>query len=275
MIHNINDAVSLNNGINMPCFGLGTYLSEPGEVEKAVLYALETGYRSVDTAKLYRNEKNIGNALRQSGLRREEIFLTSKVWNSDQGYEKTLKAFEKSLNELETDYLDLYLIHWPVKGKFVDTWHALEKIYSDGRVRAIGVCNFLTHHLDKLISHSEIIPAVNQYEFHPLLQQKTLHEYCRKRGIQVEAWAPVMRGKAGNIPELMNIARNYDKSPEQVLLRWDLQQNVITIPKSVHKNRIKENAEIFDFELSNEDMEKIYAMDKNKRLGPNPDHVYF
>ncbi len=272
---NIDDTVALNNNIKMPRFGLGTYLSQPGEVEGAILYALEIGYRSIDTATFYENEINVGRAIRQSGVDREKIFLTTKVWNSDQGYDKALRAFHKSLQELQTDYLDLYLIHWPIKGKYLDTWRALEKVYKEGKVRAIGVCNFLEHHLEDIKTHSDILPAVNQYEFHPHLQQHSLLEYCRRNGIQVEAWAPIMRGRAGTEPAIVEMGKKYDKSPEQILLRWDLQQDVVTIPKSVHENRIKENADIFDFELTEEDMTIIYSLDKNDRLGPDPDHPDF
>lgn len=272
---NIDDTVTLNNNVKMPRFGLGTYLSQPGEVEESVLYALEIGYRSIDTATFYENERNVGRAIRGSGVARENIFLTTKVWNSDQGYNKALQAFHKSLEELQTDYLDLYLVHWPVGGKYPDTWRALEKVYEEGKVRAIGVCNFLEHHLEDLKAHSDIIPAVNQYEFHPHLQQHSLLNYCRENGIQVEAWAPIMRGRARTEPILVEMGKKYGKSPEQILLRWDLQQDVITIPKSVHKNRIKENSDIFDFELSEDDMRKIYSLDRNDRLGPDPDHVNF
>jgi diketogulonate reductase-like aldo/keto reductase len=273
---NISTKVRLNNGVEMPWLGLGVFRAEDGkEVENAVESALKHGYRSIDTAAVYQNERGVGVGLKKSGVPREEIFLTSKVWNSDQGYNTTLEAFEKSLERLQTDYLDLYLIHWP-KGKLsVETWKAMEELYERGLIRAIGVSNFLVHHLEDFLPECKVIPAVNQVEFHPELIQPELLEYCREKGIQSEAWSPIMKGKVLNIPVLQALAAKYGKSPVQIVLRWDIQKGVVTIPKSVKPERIISNADIFDFELSDEDMAKIDRLDKNQRIGFHPDHIPF
>ena len=272
----IDSKVKLNNGVEMPWFGLGVFLSKEGdEVINAVKYALDYGYLSIDTAAVYRNEVGVGKAIRESGVPRSEIFLTSKVWNSDQGYEKTLKAFDDSLNRLETDYLDLYLIHWPKGDLSVETWKALEKIYAEGRAKAIGVSNFLVHHLQDLLPHATVKPAVNQVEFHPELIQPGLYDFCREQNIQLQAWSPIMKGRVNDIPVIKALAVKYGKTPAQIVLRWDLQKGVVTIPKSVNPERIRSNADIFDFELSLEDMAKIDSLDKHARIGPDPDHVDF
>lgn len=269
-------AIELYNGVQMPWLGLGTWQAAEGaEVESAVKYALEIGYRHIDTAAVYGNEHGVGKAVRESGVPREKIFITSKVWNSDQGYESTLKAYEHSLQLLNTDYLDLYLIHWPVKGKYVETWKALEKIYNERRVKAIGVSNFHIHHLEDLLKEAEIVPMVNQVEFHPYLQQNELRKYCQEHLIRFEAWSPLMQGHFKNIPVIKHIAEKYGKTEAQIILRWDIQNGVVTIPKSVHKERIKENSEIFDFELSGEDMDEINALNQNRRFGPDPDNFNF
>lgn len=273
---NIFSKVKLNNGVEMPWFGLGVFRAKDGqEVENAVLTALKHGYRSIDTAAVYDNEKGVGNAVIESGVSREEIFLTSKVWNTDQGYKSTFRAFEESLERLQTDYLDLYLIHWPKGKRSVETWKAMEELYEKKRVRAIGVSNFLEHHLEDFLPECNIIPAVNQYEFHPELLQPKLLEYCLKKGIRPEAWSPIMRGKVNDIPVLQALAVKYGKTPVQIVLRWDIQKGVVTIPKSVTPERIISNADIFDFELSSEDIAKIDGLDKNNRLGGHPDHITF
>ncbi len=273
---NIFSKVKLNNGVEMPWFGLGVFRAKDGqEVENAVLTALKHGYRSIDTAAVYDNEKGVGNAVKESGVSREEIFLTSKVWNTDQGYKSTFRAFEESLERLQTDYLDLYLIHWPKGKRSVETWKAMEELYEKKRVRAIGVSNFLEHHLEGFLPECNIIPAVNQYEFHPELLQPKLLEYCLKKGIRPEAWSPIMRGKVNDIPVLQALAVKYGKTPVQIVLRWDIQKGVVTIPKSVTPERIISNADIFDFELSSEDIAKIDGLDKNNRLGGHPDHITF
>ncbi len=259
----------------MPWLGLGVYQVREGkEVINAVLHALSKGYRSVDTAALYGNERGVGQAIKESGLPREELFITTKLWNSDQGYDNALKAFELSLNKLGLDYVDLYLIHWPVKGKYLDSWRALERLYKEGCVRAIGVSNFQIHHLQDILQSSEVIPAVNQVERHPLLNQRELLDFCQANQIQLEAWSPLMRGKL-DLPLIKELAARYNKSPAQIILRWDLQQGVVVIPKSVTPHRIEENASIFDFELSTEDMARIDSLNKNQRLGPDPDNFNF
>ncbi len=276
MISNIQDKTVLSNGVEMPWFGLGVFqVDEGGEIEQAVKWALDLGYRSVDTAAVYGNEAGVGKAIRDSGVRRADVFLTTKVWNADQGYDGTLRAFEESLKKLSTDYMDLYLIHWPVKGKFKDTWRALEEVYRDGRARAIGVSNFHVHHLRSLLDEGGIVPMVNQVEFHPYLCQPELMEFCAAHRIQLEAWSPLMQGRVFAVPELIELAKKYAKTPAQLVLRWDLQHGVVTIPKSVHKDRIETNADIFDFEISDEDMVRLNALDRGHRLGPDPDHFNF
>ena len=271
------DGVTLNNGVTMPWLGLGVYKTQEGtEVEHAVRAALELGYRSIDTAALYQNELGVGRAIRESGIARETLFVTTKVWNSNQGYELTLRAFEESLEKLSMDYVDLYLIHWPVKGKYKETWKALEKIYRDGRAKAIGVSNFHVHHLQDLMESSEVVPAVNQVEYHPYLQQVALLAFCNQQQIWLEAWSPLARGgEVLHHPVIAEIARNHGKSPAQVILRWDLQKGVVTIPKSIHTERIRENSEVFDFELTPQDMSKIAELNLNKRIGPDPDNFDF
>jgi diketogulonate reductase-like aldo/keto reductase len=255
---------------------LGVWKAKEGsEVENAVKAAIQTGYRSVDTAAVYQNEEGVGRAIKESGVPREELFITTKVWNADQGYESTLKAFETSRKKLGLEYVDLYLVHWPVKGKYKETWKALEKLYKEGWVRAIGVSNFQVHHLQDVMEDCEIKPMVNQVEFHPYLTQKELLAFCKEQNIQLEAWSPLMQGEVVNVPEIQELANKYGKTPAQIVLRWDLQHGVVTIPKSVKEHRIKENAEIFDFELTAEDMAKLDALNKNHRFGPDPDNFDF
>ncbi len=268
--------VKLSNGVEMPWLGLGVFRSKDGpEVENAVKVALETGYRSIDTAAIYQNEKGVGKAIIESGVPRKDIFLTTKVWNSDQGYQSTFRAFEKSLEKLQTEYIDLYLIHWPKGELSVGTWKAMEELYKQGRVRAIGVSNFLVHHLQQILDHAHIKPMVNQYEFHPELMQPQLFQFCQENQIQVEAWRPIMEGKVNDIPVFQELSDKYQKSPVQIVLRWDIQKGVVTIPKSVTPERIHHNADIFDFELSTEDMDKIDRLDKNVRMGADPDNINF
>ncbi|MCY7901132.1 glyoxal/methylglyoxal reductase [Bacillus inaquosorum] len=276
MATSLKDTVKLHNGVEMPWFGLGVYKVENGsEATESVKAAIKNGYRSIDTAAIYKNEEGVGIGIKESGVAREELFITSKVWNEDQGYETTLAAFEKSLERLQLDYLDLYLIHWPGKDKYKDTWRALEKLYKDGKIRAIGVSNFQVHHLEELLKDAEIKPMINQVEFHPRLTQKELRDYCKAQGIQLEAWSPLMQGQLLDHEVLAQIAEKHNKSVAQVILRWDLQHEVVTIPKSIKEHRIIENADIFDFELSQEDMDKIDALNKDERVGPNPDELLF
>jgi len=273
---NISSKVKLNNGVEMPWFGLGVFLSKEGEeVENAVKTALKNGYCHIDTAAIYKNEQGVGKAIKESNVPREDIFLTSKVWNTDQGYSKTMAAFDLSLEKLQTEYLDLYLIHWPKGKRSVETWKALEELYKKGRVKAIGISNFLIHHLEEFLPECKIIPAVNQYEFHPELMQPDLLEYCKKRGIQPEAWSPIMKGRVVDVPLMQELAAKYGKNPVHIVLRWDIQKGVVTIPKSVTPDRIISNSEIYDFELSEEDMARIDGLDKNKRIGFHPDKIPF
>jgi diketogulonate reductase-like aldo/keto reductase len=275
MAKQITDCTVLHNGVKMPWLGLGVWkVKEGDEVVRSVAAALRAGYRSIDTAAVYGNEEGVGKAIHQSGIPREEKFITTKVWNADQGYETTLQAFEASRKKLGLEYLDLYLVHWPVKEKYKETWKALEKLYKDGLVRAIGVSNFQIHHLQDVMDNSEVVPMVNQVEYHPLLTQKELLQFCQRQNIQLEAWSPLMQGNLDN-PTLAELAEKYKKTPAQIVLRWDLQNGVVTIPKSITEKRIIENANIFDFELSREDMDKIDALNINKRFGPDPDNFDF
>ena len=276
MAQNIFDKVTLNNGQKIPWIGFGVWMMSDGmEVEQSVSDALEVGYRSVDTATIYGNEKGVGLAIRESGLNREDIFLTSKVWNSDQGFDSTKRAFEESLAKLQVDYLDLYLIHWPVAGRFNETWSAMEEIYNEGLAKSIGVSNFMIHHLKELLDQASIIPTINQIEFHPYLTQPDLIEFCVSQNIQVEAWSPIMKGTAGKDPEISKLAEKYNKTPTQVVLRWELQKSIVTIPKSSNRNRIIENSNIFDFQLNDEDMRIIDSLDKNYRFGADPYNFNF
>ncbi|MGM8215829.1 aldo/keto reductase [Bacillaceae bacterium W0354] len=264
--------VKLHNGVEMPGFGLGVYkVSEGQEVELAVSSALEYGYRMIDTATVYQNETGVGRVINQSNISRDDLFITTKVWNDDQGYDETLRAFESSLEKLKLDFVDLYLIHWPVKNKYKETWKALERLYDEKAVRAIGVSNFHVHHLENVMSRANIKPMVNQIEYHPHLTQQEVKTFCEKEQIQLEAWSPLKRGRLLDEPTIVELANKYDKTPAQIILRWDLQTGVVTIPKSVNPTRIKENANIFDFELSQEDIERLTALNKNERSGTNPD----
>ncbi|AIF44281.1 aldo/keto reductase [Virgibacillus sp. SK37] len=272
MINHIQDTVVLNNGIKMPGFGLGVYKVEEGEtVINAVRVALEHGYRSIDTASFYNNETGVGKGIKESGVSRKDIFVTSKVWNDQQGYDSTLRACEESLKKLDVEYLDLYLIHWPVKGLYKETWRAMEKLYKDGKVRAIGVSNFHIHHLQNLLEDCEIRPVINQVEYHPHLTQEKLKIFCEEHNIHLEAWSPLKRGSLLNEPTLEHIGGKYGKTVAQVILRWDIQNNVITIPKSINEHRIKENADIFNFSLTEEEMHKINCLNREERAGTNPD----
>lgn len=259
----------------MPRFGLGVWqMSEGDEVEKAVLAALEAGYRLIDTAAVYGNEAGVGEAIRKSGIPRDEIFITTKLWNSDQGKEHTRKAFDESLRKLGVDYVDLYLIHWPVpaKGLYVETWKELEKIYAEGKAKAIGVSNFQLEHLDTLLATAEVTPAVNQIELHPRFPQAELRDYCANKGIHIESWSPI-GGSRGNLlddPLLKRIGDAYGKTPAQVVIRWHLQHGLIVIPKSSNPDRIRQNIDVFDFELNDEDMSQIDSLDRQERQGPNP-----
>ncbi|WP_028390041.1 aldo/keto reductase [Bacillus cihuensis] len=280
MIKNIQDTTNLHNGVKMPWFGIGVFKVEEGpELVNAVKLAIKHGYRSIDTAAIYENEEGVGQAIREgiieTNIPREELFITSKVWNSDLGYESTIAAYETSLKKLGLEYLDLYLIHWPVEGKYKEAWHALETLYKEGRVKAIGVSNFQVHHLEDLMNDAEIKPMVNQVEYHPRLTQKEIQAFCQEHGIQLEAWSPLMQGQLLDNLVLQEIANKYSRTIAQVILRWDLQNGVVTIPKSTKEHRIVENSTIFDFELTKEEMQRINKLNQNLRVGPDPDNFDF
>ncbi|MFC9599086.1 aldo/keto reductase [Peribacillus butanolivorans] len=276
MISSIEETITLHNGVKMPQLGFGVFKVKNGsETVESVKKAIEVGYRSIDTAAIYENEEGVGQAIRESGISREELFITSKVWNTDQGYETTLQAFDDSLKRLGLEYLDLYLIHWPGKDKYLETWKALEKLYNEGKVKSIGVSNFHVHHLEKLLENSEIKPVVNQIELHPLLTQVEIRDYCEKHDIKVEAWSPLGRGSLIEEPTINHIAKKHGKSSAQVLIRWHLQHEIVVIPKSITPSRIEENAQVFDFSLSLNEMNQIDALNKNERFGSNPDEILF
>jgi diketogulonate reductase-like aldo/keto reductase len=272
LLSSLADVVEIAPGVMMNRLGLGTYKANEGpDVEGEVEFGLAAGYRLVDTAALYGNEESVGEALRASDIPRDELFVTTKLWNTEQGYGTTLAAFDASLAALNMDYVDLYLIHWAMPATTADTWRAMEEILDSGRTRAIGVCNFLPHHIDQLMETASVPPAVNQFEFHTRLQQPELVAYCRANNITMQAWAPIMRGRVNLIPELVEIAQRYRKTPAQISLRWILQQGITTIPKSVHSDRIAENADIYNFALSDAEMDAISQLDTAERIGPDPD----
>lgn len=266
-------SISLNNGVTMPQLGFGVFQVPDDETTAAVAEALRAGYRSIDTAAVYGNEAGVGRALADSGIGRDELFITSKVWNSDQGYDSTLRAFDESLSKLRLEQLDMYLIHWPAPAQdlYLDTWRALERLVSEGRVRAIGVSNFEPAHLERLIAASDVLPAVNQVELHPALQNRAVAAANAAHGIATEAWSPLAQGAVLRDPAVLAIAHSYGVSPAQIVLRWHLQQGRIVIPKSVTASRIAENIDVFGFELSNDELAAVDALDRDGRTGPHPD----
>lgn len=273
-------SVTLNNGAIMPQIGLGVWQARNGnEVEAAVAAALSAGYRLIDTASAYGNEEGVGRAIEQSGVNRADLFITTKLWNADQGYERTLAAFDTSLDRLGLDYIDLYLIHWPMPAHdtYVETWRALEKLYTDGRVRSIGVSNFTPDHLKKLLKTATVVPAVNQIELHPQFPQRKTREFCKSVGIAVESYSPLGGSKSALLthPLLLSLGEKYHKSTAQVVLRWHVQQGLIVIPKSIHPERIASNIDIFDFELSDEDMYSLATLATGKRIGIDPETANF
>ncbi len=265
--------ITFNNGMITPQLGFGTFQTPPGATAQAVSCALETGYRSIDTAAAYGNEEGVGEAIRGSGIDRDEVFVTTKLWNSDQGFDSALAAFDASLAKLGLDYVDLYLIHWPVAGRdrYVETWRALEKISAEGRARSIGVSNFQVSHLQRLFGETDIVPAMNQIELHPQFPQSALREFHARHGIVTQAWSPLARGALLNDETLVELGRRHDKTPAQVILRWHVQLGNVVIPKSVTPSRIKENFEIFDFSLSASDLDAIAKLETGERTGPDPD----
>ena len=264
----------LNDGNQMPILGLGVWQVAPGkETRRAVGFALEIGYRLIDTAKLYGNERDVGAAVRESGIPREEIFVTTKLWNDDHGYEPALRAFERSRQELGLDYVDLYLIHWPVPRLRQESWKAILRLREQGLVRSIGVSNYTIRHLQELLPATPIPPSVNQVEFHPFLYQRELLEFCQSRGIQVEAYSPLARGRRMKDPVTVEMAARYARTPAQVMIRWSIQHGLVVIPKSVRPERIRENATVFDFELTPKDMERLDALDEGSHVAWNPDNL--
>lgn len=260
----------LSNGVDIPSIGFGTYkLGEEQEVRDKVKLALKLGYRQIDTASFYGNEEGVGKGIAESGVDRKDIFLVTKLWNDEHGYEETINAFNKSIKRLGVDYLDLYLIHWPNKLNS-ETWRAFEDLYKEGKVRAIGVCNFKIGHLEELKKTAKIMPMVNQIEIHPCKTQKDMIEYCNKNNIQVVAWGPIMRGKIFSLPLMLELSEKYNKSIAQITLRWHIQNGVIPIPKSSNEERIKANLDIFDFNISSEDIKKIDELNVNEDISGVP-----
>jgi diketogulonate reductase-like aldo/keto reductase len=267
---------TLHNGVEMPTLGLGVYkMVNPEEAVNAMTTALKVGYRAIDTASLYGNEKEVGESVRASGLKREDVFVTTKVWNADQGYDQTLRAFEKSLELLGFNYLDLYLTHWPVKETFKESYRAIERLYDEKLIRATGVSNHHQHHLEDIFVKANVKPMVNQVELSPRLTQYDLRTFCADNEIAVTSWSPLARGRLLDEPSLIRTGTKYGKTPAQIIIRWHLQHDLIVIPKSVTPERIAENAHVFDFELSFEDMKNIDSLNLNERTGADPDNFNF
>jgi diketogulonate reductase-like aldo/keto reductase len=267
----LRSTVTLRGGVEIPRLGLGVWQSAPGEeTRRAVAEALACGYRHVDTARAYRNEADVGAAIRESGVARREVFVTTKLWNADHGHDKALRAIDRSLATLGMEQVDLYLVHWPVEGLRHDTWRAMEKVLADGKARAIGVSNYTVRHLDELLARAKVPPAVNQVEFSPFLHQRALLAHCRKHGIQLEAYGPLVRGHRMDHPALVAIGREHGRTPAQVLLRWGLQHDLVVIPKSVRPERIRENADVYGFSLDAEEMAKLDALDEGYRTSWDP-----
>jgi methylglyoxal/glyoxal reductase len=267
----IQSTAKLNNGVEMPYLGLGVWQASPGsETRDAVRWALEVGYRHIDTAHMYGNEHDVGVAIRDSGVPRSDVFVTTKLWNSDHGYDKALKAFEQSRKALGIEQVDLYLIHWPVPKLRKDSWKALETLCRDGKCRAIGVSNYNIEHIDEVLSQATIVPAVNQVEFHPFLYQKELLAHCRKNGIQLEAYSPLTRGNRLTDPRIAGIAKKHGKTAAQVLIRWALEHDLVVIPKSANRDRIRENAGVFDFSLSAAEVSALDALSENLHIAWDP-----
>ena len=265
MVNLVSTNIVLNNGVKIPTLGFGTYQIRGQIVERVISWALAAGYRHIDTAMAYSNEKRIGDAIRKCDFDRNSLFITTKLWNTDHGYENTLEAIDTSLKKLGLDYVDLYLIHWPIEG-FTETWRAMEEILASGKTRAIGVSNFMIHHLEELLATTKTVPAVNQIECTPYLYNKNLLKYCKKHGIRISASSPLTRGKKLDDLRLVQIARNYGKTPAQVLIRWGLQHGLIELPKSKRRSKIIENTHVFDFNLSEEDMKELNSLNENLRV---------
>lgn len=280
---NLQTRIPISNGTSIPCVGFGTWKTPNEEAEKSVAEALRVGYRHIDTATAYGNEAGVGKAIAESGIARKDIFLTSKLWNPHQGYQSTLDAFARSLEMLQTDYLDLYLIHWPHDRKYFDnwkemnieTWRAFEKLYGEGKIKAIGVSNFRPHHIENLVDNCEIAPMVDQIEIHPGMPQDDMIAYCREHNIVVEGWSPMATGRIFSVPEVQELAKKYGKTVAQVVLRWHVQRGVIPLPKSVTPSRIAENSQIFDFSLEESDMQVISNLQGCGWSNLDPDNLIY
>lgn len=268
-----NKDLVLNNGVEIPLIGFGTYKMHGAELEKAIEVGLEAGYRHFDTAALYGNEEEIGNVLKNTGVKREDIFITTKVWNDDQGYDNTMAAIDVSLEKLQTDFVDLYLVHWPIPEKRAATWDAMIQLYDDRKARSIGVSNYTSKHIDELMKKSSITPVVNQIEITPFLYQQELAEKCESYDIKIQAHSPLVRGSQMNNPVLVEVANKFGKSTAQVLIRWSLEKGFVVLPKSSNPERIKENIDVFDFELTAEDMSKIDSLNNNMRISWDPSEL--
>lgn len=279
MIHSLKDTITLNNGTKIPGLGLGVFQIPEEETAEVVKTGIINGYRLIDTAQIYGNEAGTGEGIKQglaaTGLTREDLFVTSKVWNNHLTYEETVTAFEESLSRMGLDYLDLYLIHWPGADAFKESWKALEDLYRAGKIKAIGVSNFQIHHLESLLSYATVVPVINQIELHPKLSQGALREFGEKHNIKIQAWSPLMQGQLLKHPEILEIAAKYNKSTAQIILRWDIQQNILLVVKSVHADRMISNSAVFDFKLDQEDMDRLNALDESLRVGPDPDSFDF
>lgn len=279
MIHSLTDKVRFNNGVEIPGLGLGVFQIPDEDTAEVVKNGIINGYRLIDTAQIYGNEVGTGIGIKEglaaTNLKREELFVTSKVWNNHLTYAETITAFEETLKRLELDYLDLYLIHWPGKDAFKESWQALEDLYAAGKIKAIGVSNFEIHHLEKLLSFAKVTPVVNQVELHPKLAQRALRDFCEKHDIKVQAWSPLMQGKLLADPVVKEIAEKHQKTPAQVILRWDIQQEILLVVKSVHEQRMQSNADVFNFELDSADMARLNQLNEALRVGPNPNEFDF
>ena len=272
----LSSKVKLNNGVEIPYIGLGVFKAEEGdETYNAVKWAIEAGYRHIDTAAIYKNEASVGKAIQDSGIAREDIFVTTKLWNEDMRQGTELNAIDASLEKLRLDYIDLYLLHWPVKGKYVESWKKMEEIYKNGKARAIGISNCNIRHIEDILAASDLVPAVNQCECSPELTQVELADYCKQKGILFEPWSPLGQGNTLKHPKVLALAEKYSKSAAQIILRWGLQRGFVNIPKSSKKSRIEENSRIFDFELNNEDFKELFTLNADKRYGPDPETFTF
>lgn len=269
----LSSTIPLNNGVEIPALGLGVFKVPDGEAFRVVSEALEIGYRHIDTAAYYENERGVGRAVRESGLAREEVFVTTKLWHTDNGYREALAACDRSLEALGMDYVDLYLVHWP-RGNRQDAWRAMERILDEGKARAVGVSNYLVRHLDETIARSPVVPAIDQIEFSPFLYQKDLLSYCRDKGIVLEAYSPLTRGRRLDDPRLVALAREYGRTPAQMMIRWVLQKGMVVIPKSVHVERMRENASVFDFEISAQDEATMDSFNEDYHTTWNPEEIH-